>query len=100
MRTTSWWVGSAQQLDSRPDWNAPGIQTTSLRMVEQMLPATGLSDLLHRLTTFPLPRRGHEFDIEERVVAAGSLSIHYDALSLRGSPPVPPPERRVQMGWT
>ena len=99
-KATSWWVGSAQQLDSRPDWDAPGIQTTSLRMIEQLLPANGLRDLIDRLTTFPLPRRGQDYDLVEHTVSAGALTIHYNALSLRDGPPVPPPERRLQMGWT
>lgn len=98
--TTSWWVGSAQQLDSRPARIDDCINTTSLRMVEQLLPASDLSDLLLRLTAFPLPRPGHEYDLEPRTVPAGPLTIHYDALALHGTPPVPPPDRRIHNAWT
>jgi len=98
--TTSWWVGSAQQLDSRATRTASDIRTTSLRLVEHLLPANDLRDLLTKIATIPLPRRGHEFDLEPRSVAAGRLTVHYNALGLLGSPPVPPPERRLHMGWT
>jgi hypothetical protein len=98
--TTSWWVGSAQQLDSRPNRDDSGIHRTSLRMVERLLPASGLQDLIERLTTFPLPEQGHEYELVPRTIPAGSLTIHYDALSLIGTPPVPPIERRIQYGWT
>jgi hypothetical protein len=98
--TTSWWVGSAQQLDSRVQRTASDIQTTSLRLVEQLLPAQSLGDLLTRIATVPLPRRGEEFDLEPRSVLVGRLTVHYDALALIGEPPVPPPDRRLHMGWT
>jgi hypothetical protein len=96
---TSWWVGSAQQLDSRIPRSSE-IGTTSLRLVEHLLPASDLSELITKMATMPLPRRGHEWDLEPRSVAAGALTVHYDALGLLGSPPVPPPERRIHMGWT
>lgn len=98
--TTSWWVGSAQQLDSRDTRAASDIRTTSLRMVEHLLPAIDLRDLLTRIATMPLPRKEHEFDLEPRSVSAGPLTVHYNALELLGSPPVPPPERRLHRGWT
>lgn len=97
---TSWWVGSAQQLDSRPDWHAIDIERTSLRMLEQLLPASSLDDLLLRLRRFTLPRCGYEYDLHECSIAAGSLTIHYEALALSDESLVPPPDRRIDHGWT
>lgn len=96
----SWWVGSAQQLDSRPGWQAPDVATTSLRLLENLLPADNLRDLIHRLQSFPLPVEGVEYELSPRRVTAGSLTIHYEAIALLGTPPLPPPDRRIHNGWT
>ncbi len=98
--TTSWWVGSAQQLDSRDTQSASDIGKTSLRLLESLLPAGGLQDLITRMAGVSLPKRGQEWELEARAISAGSLSVHYDALALLGSPPVPPADRRIHMGWT
>ncbi|MDO9455227.1 hypothetical protein [Nocardioides sp.] len=96
---TSWWVGSAQQLDSR-DINFPDIRTTSLRLVEQLLPADHLDDLLERLTNFPLPREGIDFEMAQQTVRVEALSIHYPAIQMIGERPTPPSNRRTRHGWT
>lgn len=99
-RVVFWWVGSAQQLDSRPPPPDDGIGSTSLRMVEQLLPADGLDDLMSRLANFPLPRVGVEYELQPCHVRAGDLTIHYDGLAMLGRPPLPPAERRTHLGWT
>lgn len=99
-RVVFWWVGSAQQLDSRPRPPDDGIGSTSLRMVEQVLPADGLDDLMSRLANFPLPRVGVEYELQPCHVRAGELTIHYDGLAMLGRPPLPPAERRTHLGWT
>jgi hypothetical protein len=98
--TASWWVGSAQQLDSRDTQGSSDIGKTSLRLLESLLPASDLRDLITRMAGVPLPIRGQEWDLETRSVSAGPLTVHYDALALLGSPPVPPPDRRLHTGWT
>jgi hypothetical protein len=96
----SWWVGTAQQLDSRGFIDRDGIGATSLRLVEQLLPARNLADLVARLTSFPLPRAGVDYKLVSTTVQAGDITIHFKALALMGDPPVPPGGRRVQDGWT
>lgn len=96
----SWWVGTAQQLDSRGLFNAEGVSSTSLRLVEHLLPAEDLDDLVARLSSLPLPRLGVEYALESTAVQAGILAIHFKALALLGDPPVPPADRRTQNGWT
>lgn len=97
---TSWWVGTAQQLDSRGILDGNGVGATSLRLVEHLLPAENLDDLLTRLSAFPLPRYGVEYRFESSTVQAGDLTIHFKALALLGDPPAPPADRRTQNGWT
>lgn len=96
---TFWWVGSAQQLDSRTRADDL-IGTTSLRLVEQLLPASDLNDLIMKLLTFPFPRRGYEYDLVSCAVSAGALTLHCDAIALNGPLPLPPPDRRTHDGWT
>jgi hypothetical protein len=98
--TWSWWVGSAQQLDSRQPRQPDDIGTTSLRLVEHLLPARDLLDLTNRMAAVSLPKRGLDWDLEPRAVSAGHLTLHYDALGVLGSPQAPPPERRIHNGWT
>lgn len=94
-----WWVGSAQQLDSSPRAGDQGVGSTSLRLVEQLLPVPHLAGLLEALESFPMPRAGMEFDLVPEQVEAGPYVLHFDALLLNGSI-VPPPERRTRAGWT
>lgn len=96
----SWWVGSAQQLDSRQPRQPDDIGTTSLRLVEHLLPARDLLDLTTRMSAVSLPKRGLAWDLEPRAVSAGHLMLHYDALALLGAPQPPPSERRIHNGWT
>jgi hypothetical protein len=100
--TTSirWWVGTAQQLSSRPGPEAKEIKTTSLRLVEQLLPAASVSDLLKRLEYFPLPRLGIEYGFTDETVRIGRYRITVPAIVILGEPPIPPEGRRTNMGWT
>lgn len=94
-----WWVGSAQQLDSSPESRANEIGSTSLRLVEHLLPKPDLGTFLGALKTFPMPRQGIEFDLVTQQVAVGRYTLHVDAITIHGAPN-PPPERRVSQGWT
>lgn len=97
--TLHWWVATAQQLDSGRTTH-PTIRTTSLRLVEQLLPATSLADLHDRLVGFPLPRAGIEYVFTDRVVRTGRYTITCPTLEILGDRPVPPPDRRTDLGWT
>jgi hypothetical protein len=97
--TIHWWVGSAQQLDSRPQPD-DDVTTTSLRLVENVLPAHSLSDLVTRLAGFPLPRERLEYHLMPQAVRAGPLTLTYDAIHIADGPPAPPQDRRVHLGWT
>ena len=94
-----WWVGSAQQLDSRPQPD-DDITTTSLRLVETILPAHSLSDLVTRLAGFPLPHEGIDFHLTPRAVRSGPLTLTYDVIQIADGLPAPPRGRRVHLGWT
>lgn len=94
-----WWVGSAQQLDSSPAAGADGIGSTSLRLVEQVLPQPDLESFVRALEDFPMPRQGTEFDLEPMEVAAGPYVIHGDALAIKEAP-APSVGRRTSSGWT
>ena len=94
-----WWVGSAQQLESRPVIEAPDIKSTSLRLVEHLLPKPNLRSLLDALDEFPMPREGFEYELVPSTVAVDDLVVHFDRLALF-DPPTPPPERRLWNGWT
>lgn len=100
MGVVAWWVGTAQQLDSRRLVDDAGIRVTSLRMIEQLLPAESLGELIVRLADFPLPQSRVDFSLKSTVVQAGELTIHFKTLALLGDPPVPPPGRHSQDGWT
>lgn len=92
-----WWVGSAQQLDSSPTAGADGIGSTSLRLVEHLLPKPDLVAFAEALDAFPMPRQGIEFDLVPQQVAAGPYVLHLDALEVHEGP-VPRPERRTSAG--
>lgn len=94
-----WWVGSAQQLDSSGSARADGIGSTSLRLVEHLLPQPSLTGLVEALEQFPMPRLGIEFDLVPQEVSAGPYVLHFDALHINGMP-LPPPDRRTSGGWT
>lgn len=94
-----WWVASAQQLDSSPEARTNEIRSTSLRLVEHLLPKPDLGTFLRALKTSPMPRQGLEFDLVMQQVAAGPYTLHIDAITIHGAPE-PPPERRVSRGWT
>ncbi|MBO9524008.1 MAG: hypothetical protein J7518_20930 [Nocardioidaceae bacterium] len=96
----SWWVGSAQQLDSTAAGSDSDIRTTSLRLVEQVLPQPNLRAFIDALVSFPMPQQGADFDLVPRQVEAGRYVLHFDAIEMHGKPPVPPPERRRSAGWT
>ena len=95
-----WWVGTAQQLSSRPDHEGTHIGATSLRLVEHLLPAQSVADLQERLVNFPLPRLGVEYQFVDETVRAGRYRITVPAIAVLGEPPVPPEDRRTNTGWT
>jgi hypothetical protein len=96
-----WWVGSAQQLDSRPAVPGTQIGTTSLRLLEHVLPCASLRELQAKLESPPLPTEGVEYRMVEQTVAAHSLVLHFPAIALMDeSMPAPPDERRIHRGWT
>lgn len=97
--TIHWWVGSAQQLDSRPQ-SEDDITTTSLRLIENLLPAVSLQDLVSRLVDFPLPREGHEYDLVAQRVTVDDLTLNYKAINITDGPSLPPEDRRINNGWT
>lgn len=94
-----WWIASAQQLDSSPDAGSDGIGSTSLRLVEQLLPQPDLATFVEALQNVPMPRQGIEFDLVAQVVSVGPYRLHVDAIRVNDAP-LPPPERRVSRGWT
>jgi hypothetical protein len=100
MSSARWWVGSAQQLDSRPASAQETVHTTALRLLEHLLPCGSLRELDAKLRFPPLPTRGIEFDLAEQTVRAGRVTIHFPALVLAPGMPTPPPDRRVHEGWT
>jgi hypothetical protein len=96
-----WWVGTAQQLASSPEARAHDIRTTSLRLLEHILPAApSLADLRERIEHFPLPRPGSEYEIIDQAVRVGKYRITFPALGMLDKPPTPPEDRRTNMGWT
>ena len=97
---TRWWVGTAQQLSTRPSRDDQGITATSLRLIEHLLPASSISDLQERLENFPLPRIGVEYDVIDETVRAGRYHITIPAIAILGDPPMPPEDRRTNRGWT
>lgn len=94
-----WWVASAQQLDSSPEVGAQRIGSTSLRLVEQLLPQPSLQAFVSALDGFPMPREGIEYDLVPIAVAAGDVTIRGDALAIRDMPSAPA-DRRTSSGWT
>ncbi|MGZ6586027.1 MAG: hypothetical protein ACXVHX_17085 [Solirubrobacteraceae bacterium] len=94
-----WWVGSAQQLESRPALEATDIKSTSLRLVEQLLPRPSLRSLLDALDEFPMPREGIEYHLVPSTVTVNDVVVHFDRLALEDLP-IPPPDRRLRNGWT
>jgi hypothetical protein len=97
---TSWWVGSAQQLDTRLLKAGEDIGSTSLRLVEHLLPCPTLAELDDRLRNPPMPVRGRDYKIVEQTVNAGELRLRFPAIELDPHMPVPPSERRIHNGWT
>lgn len=95
-----WWVGSAQQLDSRVPAKSADIGSTSLRLLEHLLPCQTLRELDNRLQNPPMPREGQDYEVVEHTVKAGRLRLHYPAIGLDPRMPIPPSERRIHNGWT
>lgn len=94
-----WWVASAQQLDSTTAANSDDIGSTSLRLVEHLLPQSDLEAFLNALVNVHLPEQGVDFDLVEQRVDAGPFVLHYNAIALADTPP-PPPHLRTNAGWT
>ena len=95
-----WWVATAQQLSTKRSRDAHDIRTTSLRLVEHLLPASSLADLQERLENFPLPRLGAEYELVDQTVRAGRYRITIPAIAILGEPPMPSEDRRTNTGWT
>ncbi|WP_156384344.1 hypothetical protein [Marmoricola sp. Leaf446] len=98
--TVDWWVASAQQLDSRPDAGGDDITTTSLRLVESLLPADDLDALIDRVTNFPLPHEGRDFRMHSRRVDVGTRVLTYDSIEILADLPLPREGRLINTGWT
>lgn len=96
----SWWVASAQQLDSRPAGGDDDISATSLRLVEHVFPAKTLDDLVTRLEGFPLPREGVEFELVPQQVEVDGIVLTCRMIEMTESPPAVPDDRRTHLGWT
>jgi len=96
-----WWVGTAQQLASSPEACAQDILTTSLRLLEHILPAAAsLADLRERIEQLPFPRLGSEYEIIDQAVRVGKYRITFPAIGMLDKPPTPSEDRRTKMGWT
>lgn len=77
-----WWVGSAQQLDSRQRGNTETIGRTSLRLLEHVLPCSSLRELDSKLTRPPLPVLESDFRFVGQSVRVGKTVIHFPAIAL------------------
>jgi hypothetical protein len=97
--TVWWWVGTAQQLESR-DIDSHGVGATSLRMVEHLMPVESLADLAQRMLNPPLPKIGRDFVMEPISMRAGSWTIHSHAIQILTTRGPHPLGRRVADGWT
>ncbi|WP_327190055.1 hypothetical protein [Streptomyces xinghaiensis] len=94
-----WIVGTARFLDSRRTESA--IPSTSLRLVEALLPVSSLSELVDALENLSLPREGKDFRLDWEKVRIGRHLIHVRTIQmLRSRPTSPPLGRRLADGWT
>ncbi|GAA4615995.1 hypothetical protein GCM10023195_70870 [Actinoallomurus liliacearum] len=93
-----WLVGTSRYLDSRI--SHPDIDVTSLRFVEQLLPVTSTTELIHKLTTFPYPKEGHEFRLNWRKFKIGDTTVKCREIEMLQPEPSPPAERNRAKGWT
>jgi hypothetical protein len=95
----TWVVGTARFLDSRRTESA--IRSVSLRLVEALLPASSLQELLEGLENLPLPREGKDFRLGWKKVRIGRHVIHARTIHiLRPRPTSSPLGRRRADGWT
>ena len=94
-----WFVGSAQQLDSRAAAGAADIGSTSLRLVEHLLPQPSLRALVAALDDPPYPREGAGFEWVPVTMNVKKYVIHSEALGIAEELRKVPLRRRSD-GWT
>jgi hypothetical protein len=94
-----WWVGTAQQLASRPALETREIRATSLRLVEHILPARSVADLQQRLAHFPLPRLGIEYELIDQTLRVDRYCITLPAIAIHSPRPIAPEGHRTNKGW-
>ncbi|MEU1913547.1 hypothetical protein [Streptomyces massasporeus] len=94
----TWIVGTARYLDPRRSSDGPPV--TCLRLVEQLLPATSVHDLLQKLTNFPYPQEGREFTLSWKRVVVGGITVKARMIELLATTPRVPTDRRRSRGWT
>ncbi|MEU1805985.1 hypothetical protein [Streptomyces sp. NPDC019937] len=94
-----WIVGTARFLDSRRTEST--IPSLSLRLIETLLPASSLRELLESLEDLPLPKEGKDFRLGWKSVRIGRYVIHVRTIHmLRSHPTSSPLGRRRADGWT
>ncbi|WP_129858242.1 hypothetical protein [Streptomyces albidoflavus] len=94
----TWIVGTARYLDPRRYSDGPSV--TCLRLIEQLLPATSVNELLQRLKNFPYPREGTEFSLSWKRVVVGGVTVKARMIELLATTPRVPTDRRRSRGWT
>jgi hypothetical protein len=77
------------------------VSSTSLRLVESLLPVHSLQEFLDALENIPLPREGKDFRLGWEKVKIGQHLIHARTIRmLQPRPTSPPFGRRRADGWT
>ncbi|MGY4989191.1 hypothetical protein [Streptomyces nigrescens] len=94
----TWMVGTARYLDPRESTEGP--PATCLRLVEQLLPASSVRDLLRKLEDFPYPQEGRDFQLSWKRVVVGGVAIRARVIEIFSPAPKPPADRRRSQGWT
>ncbi|MFF8293967.1 hypothetical protein ACF07M_00750 [Streptomyces globisporus] len=93
-----WIVGTARYLD--PRITDSEIASTSLRLVEQLLPVSTTRELLHKIKHFPYPQEGQEFTLGWKRIRVGGQNIRCRLIEMIEPLPVPPSDRKRSKGWT
>ncbi|MFF0386251.1 hypothetical protein [Streptomyces sp. NPDC004286] len=94
----TWMVGTARYLDARESPDGPPV--TCLRLIEQLLPASSVRDLLQRLADLQYPQEGREFRLSWKRVVVSGVKVKARVIEILPSAPKPPTERRRSQGWT
>ncbi|MFI6434770.1 hypothetical protein [Streptomyces sp. NPDC050759] len=94
-----WIVGTARFLDSRRIKST--VPSTSLRLVESLLPVNSLQEFFDALENLTLPREGEDFRLGWEKVRIGQHLIHVRTIRIMKPRPAGPPlGRRRADGWT